>query len=173
MTVFLDVLIIFTFRLLDVGMATVRIVLLGRGKKGAAAILGFFEALVWVAAIARVINGLDDPVRMIAFAAGFAAGTYIGALVEEWMALGQALIRVVAPISSPEVADRLRADGYGATVLNGSGLEGDVRLTFTVVPRKKVKSVIARIHQLNPSAYVTLEQSESFEAPRHQGDVSR
>ena len=38
---------------------------------------------------------------------------------------------------------------------------------------EKVKSVIALIHELNPAGYVTLEQSESFEAPRHRGDVSR
>ena len=90
MELFLDLLIIFVLRVLDVGMATVRIVLLSRGRKGwAASLLGFFESLVWVLAIARVLSGLDDPARVLAFAAGFAAGTYGGALVEEWLAIGQ------------------------------------------------------------------------------------
>src|SRR3970040_598006 len=93
----LDLIIIFTLRLLDVGMATVRIVLLGRGRRGPAAALGFVEALIWVLAITRVLGGLNDPARMVAFALGFAAGTYLGSVVEEWLALGQALGRVLAP----------------------------------------------------------------------------
>jgi uncharacterized protein YebE (UPF0316 family) len=174
MSVLADVMIIFTLRLLDVGMATVRIVLLGRGKKGAASALGFVEALVWVAAIARVINGLDDPVRMVAFAAGFASGTYLGAKVEEWMALGQSLVRVIAPVDTPEVAPALREQGFGATVVNGDGLAGEVRVTFSVVPRKKIRDVLAMIHEVNAEAYVTVEQSESIEAPaRHGRDVRK
>ena len=174
MSVVLDLGIIFTLRLLDVGMATVRIVLLGRGRRGPAALLGFFESLVWVIAIARVFDGLDDPARMIAFALGFAGGTYAGSRVEEWMALGQALVRIVAPVLTDPVAPLLRAKGYGATVVNGDGLTGDVRVTFCVVPRKEVYSVTRLIHEANPEAYVTIEQTSTVDlAMRHGGDVSK
>lgn len=173
MQVFLDLFLIFVLRLLDVGMATVRIVLLGRGRRGPAAVLGFFEALVWVLAIARVFDGLDDPARMVAFALGFAAGTYAGSVVEEWMALGHALIRVVAPIASVPVAPLLREKGYGATVLNGDGLAGEVRVTFCVVPRKKVPSVMRLIHGANPEVFVTVEQTSTVDLERHVGDVQK
>src|SRR3970282_2607216 len=96
MELFLDLSIIFVLRVLDVGMATVRIVLLSRGRKGSAAFLGFFESLVWVLAIARVLSGLDDPARILAFAAGFAAGTYGGAVVEEWLAVRACPLRGIA-----------------------------------------------------------------------------
>ena len=172
--VVLDLLIIFTLRLLDVGMATVRIVLLGRGRRGPATLLGFFESLIWVLAIARVFDGLDDPARMVAFALGFAAGTYVGSLVEEWMALGQALVRIVAPVDTDPVAPLLRDKGYGATVLNGDGLAGDVRVTFCVVPRKEVYAVTRLIHEANPKAYVTIEQTSTVDlAMRHGGDVKK
>ncbi len=175
MSLMVDLFLIFFLRLLDVGMATVRIVLLGRGRKGAAAALGFVEALVWVIAIARVINGLDDPARMIAFAAGFASGTYLGAKVEEWMALGQVLIRIVTPLDTTQVAGLLRDAGYGATVVNGDGMSGEVRITFSVVPRKKVKSVLPMIRAANPQAYVTVEESQAYEAlaARHERDVRK
>ena len=174
MGVALDLVIIFTLRLLDVGMATVRIVLLSRGRRGPASLLGFFESLVWVIAIARVFDGLDDPVRMIAFALGFAAGTYAGSKVEEWMALGQALVRIVAPVLSDQVAPLLRAKGYGATVVNGDGLNGEVRVTFCVVPRKEVHSVTRLIHEANPQAYVTIEQTSTVDlAMRHGGGVQK
>jgi uncharacterized protein YebE (UPF0316 family) len=162
MDLFIDLATIFTLRLIDVALATVRIVLLGRGKKGTAAALALLEGLIWVVAISRVLSaGLHDPARIVAFAAGFAAGTLVGALVEERLALGQSLVRIVAPVSTPQVADALRAEGYGATVINGDGMEGEVRLTFTVVPRKKLKEVTALVHQVNPGAYVTVDHQTS------------
>jgi uncharacterized protein YebE (UPF0316 family) len=170
----LDLIIIFTLRLLDVGMATVRIVLLGRGRRGPAAALGFVEALVWVLAITRVLSGLDDPTRMIAFALGFAAGTYLGSMVEEWLALGQALVRVVAPTRTDAVAPLLREQGYGATVVNGDGLSGEVRVTFCIVPRKAVFEVTRLIHEANPEAYVSIEQTHTVDlAARHGGSVQK
>jgi uncharacterized protein YebE (UPF0316 family) len=53
----LDLIIIFVLRALDVGIAMVRIVLLGRGRRAIAAGLGFVEAIVWVVAVARVLAG--------------------------------------------------------------------------------------------------------------------
>jgi uncharacterized protein YebE (UPF0316 family) len=169
----IDLLIIFTLRLLDVGMATVRIVLLGRGRPGPAAALGFVEAMIWVLAITRVLDGLNDPARMVAFALGFAAGTYIGSVVEEWLALGQALVRIVAPVRTEPVAPLLRAKGYGATVVNGDGLDGDVRVTFCVVPRKEVYTVTQLIHEANPAAYVTVDQTSTVDLARHGGNVNK
>ena len=171
MELFLDLLIIFSLRLVSVAIATVRIVLLGRARKGTAAALGFAESLVWVLAISRVLTGLDDPARMVAFAAGFAAGTFLGAKVEEWLALGQSLVRIVAPNESPAVAGLIRSQGFGATVINGNGLEGEVRITFSVVPRRRVAAVLRMVHEANPDAYVTVDQTSAIEAPAsHEGE---
>jgi uncharacterized protein YebE (UPF0316 family) len=163
MPVFVDLFLIFFLRLLDVGMATVRIVLLGKGRKGTATILGFVEALIWVIAVIRVLDGLDDPLRTIAFAAGFAGGTYLGAMVEEWMALGQAMVRIIAPVRSESVAPALRERGFGATVINGNGLEGEVRITFCVIPRKRVLEITRLITSINPEAFVTVDSTTSVD----------
>ncbi|MFV1960458.1 MAG: DUF5698 domain-containing protein [Acidimicrobiia bacterium] len=163
MDVALDLLIIFLLRLISVGMSTVRIVLLGRGRRGPATLLGFVESLIWVLVVARVLDGLDDPLRMVAFAAGFAAGTYAGSTVEEWLALGQSMVRVIAPVESTPVADRLRKEEVGVTVINGDGRDGEVRVTFCVVPRKKVSNILRLIRETNPEAYVTVDQTASVD----------
>lgn len=169
----LDLLLIFVLRTLDVGISTVRIVILGRGKRGLAAALGFVEAIVWVVAVARVLDGIDDPARMVAFAAGFAMGTYLGSMVEEWLAIGQALVRVVAPVDSPSVAADLRELGFGATVFNGDGMDGEVRLTFCVVERKRLHEVTRLIQGLNPDAYVTVDDTASVDLSRFESRVRR
>jgi len=165
-----DLLLIVALRTLDVGISTVRIVVLGRGRRGLAAGLGFVEAIVWVVAVARVLDGIDDPARMVAFAAGFALGTYLGSKVEEWLAIGQCLVRVVAPVGSPQVAPKLREIGLGATVFNGDGMDGEVRLTFCVVDRRQLPHVQRLITEVNPHAYVTVDDTASIDlaksAPR-------
>lgn len=173
MNLVVDLLLIFTLRLIDVALATLRIVFLSKGRKGTAAALAMVEGVIWVVAITRVISaGFDDPERIVAFAAGFAAGTYVGALVEQRLALGQSLVRIVAPVDTPQVAAALREQGFGATVFNGDGFEGEVRLTFTVVPRKRVKEVTSLVHDLNPNAFVTVEQTASVDLhSRHGRDV--
>ena len=169
-----DLLLIFFLRTLDVGMATVRIVLLSRGKKGTAALIGFAECLIWVIAVSRVLGALEDPLRMVAFAAGFAAGTYFGSIVEEWLAIGQSLIRVVTSSGSPAVAPLIRDQGFGATVLNGDGMSGEVQVTFTVIPRKRVDDVTRLIYRANPGAYLTIEATAAIDLhQRHDRDVRK
>lgn len=167
----LDLFLIFALRTLDVGISTVRIVLLGRGRRGTAALLGFVEALIWVLVIAAVLDGVNDGARIVAFAAGFAMGTYLGSRVEEWLAIGQVLVRVVAPIDTPEVAPALRELGFGATVINADGMNGEVRLTFCVVDRRRVKDVTGAVHAVNPNAYVTVDDTTSIDLARHEPRV--
>jgi uncharacterized protein YebE (UPF0316 family) len=126
-----------------------------------------------VVAVARVLDGIDDPARMIAFAAGFAIGTYLGSIVEEWLALGQAVVRIVAPVESPMVAPHLREMGFGATVFNGDGLEGEVRLTLCVVERKRLGDVRRVINTVNPAAYVTVEDTSSVDVVGVESRVRR
>lgn len=164
MELFLSALLIFALRLTDVSLSTVRIVLLTRGNRGLASLLGFFEALVWIIAAGQVISNVDDPVRLFAFASGFAAGTLFGATVERWLALGSTIVRIVTAVGSPEVAPVLREAGYQVTVLNAEGMEGDVRLAFTVVPRRQQRRVLEVIHELNPDAFVTAEMTTPMPA---------
>jgi uncharacterized protein YebE (UPF0316 family) len=50
---------------------------------------------------------------MVAFSGGFAIGTYLGSLVEECLAIGQSLVRVIAPTGSSTVAPAIRELGFG------------------------------------------------------------
>ncbi|MEX2278520.1 MAG: DUF5698 domain-containing protein [Acidimicrobiia bacterium] len=152
-----DLVLIFLLRLTDVSIGTVRIVLLGRGSRGRAAVLGVIESFVWVIAAARVLDGLDDIWRMVAFAGGYGAGTALGVTMERWLAVGSALVRIVAPSSSPRAAEGLRDLGYAVTVLAGDQSGDDVRVSLVVVPRRRLKGVYREIARLNPEALVTME----------------
>ena len=150
--------LIFAMRVVDVSIGTVRMITLMRGRVGLAAFMGFFESLTWVIAASVVFSNLGDPLRVIAFAGGFGMGVLVGGMVERRIAMGTAFVRIVAPLHTPEVALRLRSEGYAVTVLNAEGRDGEVRLSFLVIPRRKVKEALAIVHSINPDAFVTVEE---------------
>lgn len=157
MQLLLSALLIFFLRLLDVSLGAIRIVNLVRGRRGLAGLLGFFESLVWVLAASQVFANLDDPARLVAFAAGFGAGTVLGGTIERWMALGKSVLRVITPVDGPPVAPSLRAAGFGVTVVNAEGRDGPVRLAFTVIPRRRHAEALDIVRAVNGEAFVTLE----------------
>ena len=62
-----------------------------------------------------------------------------------------------------DLAQRIRAAGYGVTVVNGMGSGGEVKLLYTVVPRKNLDLVIEIIKSVSPKAFFSAEELRSAE----------
>lgn len=169
-TYFVLPLLIFCARICDVSIGTVRIIALGRGMRFLAPLLGFFEVLIWLMAIRQIMSHMSNPVCYLAYGGGFATGNYIGLLIEEKLAFGAAIIRVITKEKSRELVANLRGRGYGVTILEGEGIDGKVDVIFTIVNRSDVKEVIKTVQGFNPRAFYTVEDvrsvSEVF-SPHH------
>jgi uncharacterized protein YebE (UPF0316 family) len=96
--------LIFSLRIVDVSIATIRLLSAVRGQKLTAAALGFVEILVWIVVIATVVRNLNSPLLVISYAAGFAAGTFVGMTIEEKLALGLAEVRIISRSAGVEIA---------------------------------------------------------------------
>ncbi|HET8985195.1 MAG TPA: DUF5698 domain-containing protein [Trueperaceae bacterium] len=153
----LSALLIFLMRIADVSLGTLRIGFLVRGKRRLAGLFGFFESLIWLFAAAQVLSNLDSVWKFIAYAAGYAVGTMMGVSIERWLAMGTSLMRVVSTIDTPETSVALREAGYYVTELNAKGRDGDVRVSFTVLPRRREQAALKLITTINPTAFVTFE----------------
>ncbi len=157
----LDVLLgaasIFFLRVADVSIGTLRIGFLVRGRPLLAGALGFLESLVWLAAAAQVLTNLDSPLQFVAYAGGYAAGTMLGVQIERWIAVGDVMMRIVAPVGNASAAGALREHGYVVTELNAAGRDGEVRLAFSVLPRKRVAEALKLVQTVDPEAFVSFE----------------
>ena len=71
-------LLIFMARICDVSIGTLRIIFVSKGKRNIAPVLGFFEVLIWITAISKIMENLDNYVNFVAYAAGFATGNFVG-----------------------------------------------------------------------------------------------
>ncbi|MDK2915485.1 MAG: hypothetical protein PWR25_42 [Euryarchaeota archaeon] len=148
---------IFLARICDVTIGTMRIIFVSRGMKMVAPILGFFEVFIWIVAVGQIVQNLTNPLNYFAYAAGFATGNYVGMLVEERLAMGLALIRIITQRDATNLIDYLRAAGYGVTVLDAHGKQGPGKVIFSVVKRKNIRDVENAIHEFNPKAFYSIE----------------
>ena len=159
MNIIIAALSIFLLRLLDQTLGTLRLLYVNKGKPGLGAILGFVESAIWVVAISRVIQDLNDPLLIFGYALGFAAGTISGSYIESSIAIGDVVVRIFLQkgTNSESLTKELRSNGFGVTVINGEGMEGEVSIAWCVTPRKQVKKVLSIVSEISPNAYVTTE----------------
>jgi len=144
-------------RIIDVSMGTVRLIMVFRGRRITAAVLGFFEVIIWLTAITAIISHITDWVNVIFYGLGFALGNVVGMMIENIMAVGQQVVRFISTEESDKITRILRAKGYGVTEVVASGREGPVGLGFLIAARKKIPSLIGLISGMDPKAVVTIE----------------
>ena len=148
--------LIFGIRVVDVSMGTMRMLLVVRGARAAAAAIAFVEILLWVVAAGAAVRNLGSPLHLVAYAGGFATGTFVGVEVEKRLALGVSTVQAFCRGRIPELADALRAKGFGVTEIGGEGAEGRVSIVSIVVRRREVPDVIGEIEDRDPDAFITV-----------------
>lgn len=154
-------LFIFAARLGDVTLATLRIILISRGFRRVAPFVGFFEVLIWLIAISQVMQHLDHWYNYVAYAGGFAAGTWVGISLESRLALGLIAVRVITQEDAGDLIETLRDARFGVTDFAARGIRGNVRLILTVIQRKDLQRVLTLIRETHPKAFISTSDVRS------------
>jgi len=150
-------LLIFSARIMDVSLQTMRIIFVSKGRRLLAPFLGFFEVLIWLMAIAQIINDLTNPFYYIAYGFGFAAGTYTGIRIEERIAIGVVLLRVITQRDASPIVTLLREEEFGVTCIDAEGKSGQVKIIFIVLDRSNLPRVSNLIREYNSNAFYSVE----------------
>ena len=154
----LGALLIFSLRIVDVSIGTLRVMYMVRGERAKTVPLAFVESAVWVFAISRIFKQVDNPLNMLAFAGGYAAGTMVGMTLERWIASGFILVRIIsAKADKDELVAAIRGAGFGVTVLPGQGLGGEQAILFVVALRRRGRELLDLIRARDDDAFVTVD----------------
>lgn len=148
---------IFFARIADVSLGTVRTIAVVKGRILIASLLGFVEVLIWVIAVSNVVTRLDQPINLVAWAAGFAVGNAVGIFIERKLALGDVVMRIISRGQGPEIAERLRHLGQRVTEFEGKGRSGPVQLLYLVMDRVDADRVERIARNIDPDAVVVNE----------------
>jgi uncharacterized protein YebE (UPF0316 family) len=154
-------LLIFFARILDVSINTIRIIFVMSGKKYISTLLGFFESLIWLMAIGQIFKHVDNVYSYIAYPAGFACGIFVGMLIEEKIALGKVIIRIITAEDLIQVKAFLVGNNFRYSIVSASSEQGDEKLLFAVLKRDHVQKMLHEVKVHLPKAFYTIESVKS------------
>lgn len=155
-------LIIFALRIVDVSLATVRMLLVMRNARKLVPVIGFAESLIWVVAVGTAITNLHSVWHVLGYSGGFAAGTWVGLWLEGKLAVGLATVRVISRAYGEDLAEALRGRGFGVTEFQGYGREGRVELIYTLVKRRQIPEVIDEVERWDRDAFISVEEPRTI-----------
>ncbi len=154
-------LFIFLARICDVTMSTIRIIMISRGNRTIAAILGFFEVIIWLVAVAQVLGNLNNIASYLAYGAGFATGNFLGISLENRLAMGMQEVHIITESNMKALSMLLREEGFGVTNLEAKGLKGQMDFVYLVTPRKRTKEVVYIAKEFDPHAFISITDLRS------------
>lgn len=151
-------LMIFLARISDVSINTIRIIYVLGGRKFTATVLGFFESLIWLMAIRQIFEHMDNWLCYVAYPAGFASGIFVGMIIEERIAYGKVIVRIITRRDITTLLDHLNRQNQRYTHVNATGPDGPENLVFTVLQRENLDALLLTLKDILPSAFYTVEK---------------
>lgn len=153
----INCLLIMFARIVDVSLGTLRSVSVIYGRRRLAWFFGFFEVLIWVLVVSRVLGLVQQhPVYGVFYALGFATGNFIGITIEQALAFGDRAVRIFTRLGQ-EMADALRDEEFAVTEFDGRGRDGPIMLLYVQTRRKLVPRLLRRAREIDPSCYYIIE----------------
>ena len=155
MDIFLQALFIFLARVTDVSIGTMRTILLVRGQRKIASVLGFFEVMIYLIVLGKVVGNIDKPVLILAYCLGYATGNIVGSKIEERLSIGRLVAQIIIKDSSEGLVQCLRNAGFGVTIFEGEGKEGKSYMLNIILERKQLDSLHKVIDGCGCGAFIT------------------
>lgn len=149
--------LIFCARVTDVSLSTLRVMFVAGGRRKIAPLLGFFEAMIWILMIGQIMKNLGNALTYFGYAGGFATGTFVGMYIENKLALGKVIVRIITKNEAVELVKMLTVSKFGFTNIKAEGKYGDVNVIFSVLKRQDLPEFIELIDKHHPSAFYTIE----------------
>ncbi len=154
---------VFFMRVTDMSLDTTRLLLIVRGRRLYAGLIGAVQATVFLLAVSVALSGPLNPWKVVGYAGGFGCGVILGMVIEERLAIGFAMLRIYSPTSGKALADALRAAGYAVTEFAAQGQAGKITVVNMVVLRRQVQTVRGIIDGIDPTAFITIDEARPLQ----------
>lgn len=151
-------LLIFLARIVDVSINTIRIIYVLGGRRFTATLLGFFESFIWLMAISQIFEHLDNWICYVAYPAGFASGIFVGMIIEEHIAYGKVIVRIITRKEVAGLIHHLNQERFRYTHVDAEGPDGKENLVFTVLQRERLEDLLLHLKETLPTAFYTVEK---------------
>ena len=162
MTLLMLCITVFFCRLFDVTLATIRTMFTVRGKPNLAALCGFIECFMWFMIVREALNSAEDGIFIgIAYAAGFATGTFVGGKISHKFIKGNLEVHTVTSAQNAALIEEIRKAGYAVTVLNvnASEFSAEKFLLIMEIDNRRLDELKQLIYSIDPGAFVSVRET--------------
>lgn len=147
--------LIFFARIIDVSLDTLRVKSIIRGKRLVVSMIAFVEIIVYTLGASQAFKYVMHPIVLIFYACGYAAGNFIGMLIDDKLSKDSIFVFIVTNRDEWSLADTLRGHGFAVTTAKGYGLNGSEKSQLNIVINKKRFAELAGlIREFDQNAYV-------------------
>ncbi len=142
-------LIVCAAKIIEISIQSLKTCMMVKGERLKAAGLGFVECVIWGLVISTIIGTLGDNLFLLLFyCIGYAAGLFLGATIENKIALGTSNLEIIANADSTEkIIAYLKEHSMGYTVFEGYGSTDKMNMIFIVLARKEAGRVLKELRR--------------------------
>jgi len=156
---------VFICRIVDVTLGTIRSIINVKGRATIAAIIGFFETLIWFLIVREALTFDTESGKIyiaIAYSLGFAAGTFIGGKLAEKFVSSNVDVQVVTSSKNDSMIEEIRDAGYAITVIdvNNSRFGKKKYMLFSEIKTSQLKDFKSLIYSLDKKAFVMVRETK-------------
>lgn len=144
--------------MLSVGLWTVRVSLVARDRKAAAAVAAGVEAVVFAVVFSEVLDTLQAPARLVGYAVGVGVGALAGMHLSDRLARGTSALRLVVRCGGDDVGQQLRQRGWHTTAMPAQAASGPATVLSIAVDDRRLPQLVADVERLAPDAFWTVER---------------
>lgn len=165
MITFLVCIKIFFGRLLDVSIGTIRTIFSVKGKRLIAAILAFFEVLIWYYVARSALNTtLTSVLVPISYSLGYATGTYIGTYLSQVIIKGNTSVQIITSKATKENLALIRKSGFAVTTIDVYDSYDDKKkkLLLMEVQNQKISALNELINSIDKKAFITYKETQNI-----------
>lgn len=154
---------IFFVRIIDVSLGTFRTILTVKGKTPIASLIGFFEVLIWFLIVKEALNTTETGVWVaIAYASGFATGTYIGGYISSHYIKGALTVQIIINKSNTKLIDELRQKGFAVSVMDveGHDKKNEKVMLFLEIDNNKLRTLKNIVKEQDEKAFIVVNETK-------------
>lgn len=153
---------IFCVRIMDVSLGTIRTIMTVKGKKIFASLIGFIEVFIWFIIVREALNTNSTSIWVaIAYAGGYATGTFIGGTLANIFIKGTFSIQVITSSKNDNLINALRNEGYAVSVIDVTGKDDAKKyMLFIEINKKNLNHIKNFIKSQDKKAFIVVNETK-------------
>ena len=150
--------LIFIFKIVENALSTLRLIVVSNGKKKIGAILQGITGLIWVLTVGIVIIDINkDIFKIVFFVLGSIAGSYLGSVIEEKIALGNNMLICVV---KEKYEEKIKKELSNYKITTVCEKDTTYSILLILLKRKEINKVSKRIKRIDNDSIIISEKAK-------------